>query len=63
MMLLQATKDDHMPYAVPISVGSLMSIGMLPIKGRTLSAKPKEAMRMGAMALTVVRPMSANAIT
>lgn len=61
--LLHATKEDHMPYPVPMSVGSLMRIGIDPMKGKTLSARANEAIRIGAMALTVVNPMSANATT
>lgn len=52
-----------MPYPVPMSVGSLMRIGIDPMKGKTLSARANEAIRIGAMALTVVNPMSANATT
>lgn len=56
-ILLQATKLDHTPYAVPILVGSLTKIGIEPMKGRTLNESAKEERTIGPVGWTLVRPI------
>jgi hypothetical protein len=59
-MLLQATKEDHTPYAVPIFVGSLIRIGIEPTNGITFNESAKLESTIGPVGCTLVRPIKAK---